>query len=87
MAYQYKCPRCGDPHHIDVTVTTDARIVQHENGGFESDLDEAFNRDKEWDDDSPASCRSCGKDGTMKEFVNPDYKEDEGEEDAVGNQE
>jgi len=61
------CPKCKDPHHIDITALVDVRMVQS-CGEWETDAAEAECRDTEWSGDSVAKCHGCGFVGTVDDF-------------------
>lgn len=80
MNYRYKCPACGDPDHIDITVTVSVRIVQHEDDeNIETDADASDCHDHEWGDNSDAVCTACGHLGIISSFENDEEEEDEEE--------
>jgi hypothetical protein len=62
------CPKCKDPHHIDITALVDVRMVQDSAGEWETDAAEAECRDTEWSGDSVAKCHGCGFVGTVDDF-------------------
>lgn len=59
----WQCPKCeGD--ELTLVVSTEARLVQHDNGEFETEEIGGH----EWDDDSSMCCQGCGHRGTAGEF-------------------
>lgn len=58
-----RCPDCMDDGAIDIQARIWTRIS---NDG--SDADASHDGTHEWDDDSPALCNNCGKEGKVSEF-------------------
>jgi uncharacterized Zn finger protein len=65
----YSCPKCGSVDNIDVTIKTNAKLIQHENGEIETDSFETKNSDHHWDEKSLMNCIDCGYIATAKEFT------------------
>ena len=68
--YAHRCPSCGDPHSLTVTITTTARLMQddgHDN--VETDTDGC---DHEWDSNSSMWCK-CGFSGVVNDFDALEY--------------
>ena len=63
--YTYRCPKCGDPHNLTVTITTTAHLLQNDGpDNVETDTDDG---DHEWEDDSSMWCK-CGFSGVVEDF-------------------
>lgn len=59
----WQCPKCeGD--ELTLVVSTEARLVQHESGEFETEEIGGH----EWDEESPMTCQGCGHNGIVGEF-------------------
>lgn len=64
MAIYYKCPKCGDPHHIRISASIWVSLEQDpdpDTDNLETDADGGH----EWDDESLALCTSCGWCGSV----------------------
>lgn len=83
VTYQYRCPKCGDAHHIDVIVTAWTRLLpadkadQFTRAGalWSSSQVEACDGNDEFDERSEASCQVCDHEAPVADFINPDFKE------------
>lgn len=68
MPEQFKCPTCGDTTNIDVDATVRVRILQDEDGNYETDADASEDGSHDWDDNSLARCAGCGYVGIIETF-------------------
>lgn len=55
----WKCPKC-ESDKLEVTVEVSARLFQDAfDGNFQTDTDEALDRQHNWDQNSPMFCLVC----------------------------
>lgn len=59
----YVCPKCKSSEKLSVTVITSARLIQHDDGAFETEVD----GDEEWDGTSSMWCE-CGFSAAVVSF-------------------
>lgn len=62
-AFDMRCPECRGSDEIDIAATVWVRLCRDG-----TDVTETANGDHEWNNDSAASCHSCGHAGTVREF-------------------
>ena len=64
------CPKCNsDDLSVDITITATARLIQEDDGNFQTDIDGG---DHVWDGSSRMICNACGHEGTAGGFEVPD---------------
>ncbi len=65
----FACPKCKGTEQIEITITTDARLVER-GGNVETDTDRAMDHSHVWDFASPARCTAidCGYTGSVGDF-------------------
>ena len=76
----YRCPKC-ESTNLEVSIETWAKLIQGEDGDFQTDLDESSQHDHEWGANSVMRCMDCDEDGISEEFeVEPEEEEVEAED-------
>lgn len=69
----YLCPKCkGD--HLEVNITTWARLIQDDPENLQTLTDEASDRSHDWNEHSFMKCWDCDTFGTVREFTLPHAK-------------
>jgi hypothetical protein len=64
--FNYRCPQCGDPDHIDICAFISVRPTSNgaEIADAVKDIDGSF-----WSLENAAGCEACGFEGAVKDFA------------------
>ena len=69
MPKQWSCPKCGGGD-LEVTIQCQAKLIQEDDGNYQTDTDEVLNHDHEWGETSTMRCRFCGHVAIAARFEN-----------------